>query len=73
MKLPEFGYLRVSQIIGNKRTGEPAIIPVSRSTWFAGVASGRYPKPSRALGQRITAWHVDDIRALIESAKGDSQ
>ena len=65
--LPETGYLRLKQIIGSKKTGEPAIIPVSRSTWWAGVKSGRYPEPSRALGERITAWHVDDIRALIES------
>lgn len=68
--LPETGYLRLSQIIGSKKTGEPPIIPVSRSTWWAGCKSGRYPKPSRALGERITAWHVDDIRALIESANG---
>jgi prophage regulatory protein len=68
--LPESGYLRLKQIIGDKRTGEPPIIPVSRSTWWAGVKSGRYPKPSRALGDRITAWHVDSIRALIESANG---
>ncbi len=71
--LPETGYLRLTQIIGSKKTGEPPIIPVSRSTWWAGVKNGRYPKPSRALGQRITAWHVDDIRALIESANGGSQ
>ena len=68
--LPQTGYLRLSQIIGSKKTGEPPIIPVSRSTWWAGVRTGRYPKPSRALGERITAWHVDDIRALIESASG---
>ena len=73
MSIPEKGFLRLTQIIGNKRTGEPPIIPVSRSTWWAGVRSGRYPKPSRALGERITAWHVDDIRALIESANGGSQ
>lgn len=66
--LPSTGYLRLSQIIGNKRTGEPPLIPVSRSTWWAGVKSGRYPKPSRALGKRITAWSVESIRALIESA-----
>lgn len=72
--LPEDGYLRLSQIIGKAATETepaiPAIIPVSRSTWWAGVRSGRYPAPTRALGPRITAWHVADIRALIESAAG---
>jgi prophage regulatory protein len=67
-KLPETGFLRLPQIIGNPnaKPPTPAIIPVSKSTWWAGVKSGRYPKPVRSLGQRITAWRVEDIRALIE-------
>lgn len=71
-ELPDTGYLRLSQIVGRpatqKRPAIPGIIPVSRSTWWAGVRSGRYPQPTRALGPRITAWRVEDIRALIESA-----
>jgi hypothetical protein len=43
--LPVTGYLRLHQIIGRPaRNGRPAIaaiIPVSRSTWWAGVKSGR--------------------------------
>jgi len=68
--LPETGYLRLPQIVGKPATESapaiPAIIPVSKSTWWAGVRSGRYPQPTRALGERITAWRVEDIRALIE-------
>ena len=67
-QLPSTGYLRLPQIIGNPRHGIPALIPVSRSTWWAGVKSGRYPQPTRSLGTRITAWSVDDIRKLIDSA-----
>jgi predicted DNA-binding transcriptional regulator AlpA len=63
--LPETGYLRLSQIIGNKKTGLPAIIPISKSTWWAGVKSGKYPKPVK-LSERCTAWRVDDIREFIE-------
>ncbi len=65
--LPETGYVRLSQIIGNSKADPPipAIIPVSRSTWLAGVKSGRYPQPVK-LGPRVTAWRVCDIRALIE-------
>ena len=66
-QLPTAGYLRLPQIIGDARRGIPALIPVSRSTWWAGVKSGRYPQPTRSLGTRITAWSVDDIRELIES------
>jgi predicted DNA-binding transcriptional regulator AlpA len=70
--LPETGYLRLAQIVGKPATDDapaiPAIIPVSKSTWWAGVRSGRYPQPVRSLGDRITAWRVEDIRALIERA-----
>lgn len=58
--LPETGYLRLPQVL--------RLIPVSRSTFWAGVRSGRYPQPTRALGVRITAWRVEDIRALIEAS-----
>lgn len=69
-KLPETGYLRLPQIIGDPKAEPPipALIPVSRSSWWAGVASGRYPKPVK-LGPRMTAWSVESIRALIESVK----
>jgi predicted DNA-binding transcriptional regulator AlpA len=57
---PLAGYLRLRQVL--------SIVPVSKSTWWAGVKSGRYPQPSRSLGVRITAWRAEDIRALCESA-----
>lgn len=64
--LPETGFVRLSNIIGNSKTDPPipAIIPVSKSTWWAGVKSGRFPQPIK-LGPRITAWRVEDIRNLI--------
>ncbi|MDR3352850.1 MAG: AlpA family transcriptional regulator [Zoogloeaceae bacterium] len=31
------------------------------------MRSGRYPKPVK-LGERITAWKVENVRALIEGA-----
>jgi len=66
--LPETGYVRLSQIIGNPKADPPIppIIPVSRSTWLEGVKTGRYPK-SVKLSPRVTAWRVSDIRALIEN------
>lgn len=69
LALPETGYLRLSQIVGKSATGTtpaiPAIYPVSKSTWWAGCRSGKYPKPVK-LGERITAWRVEQIRELIE-------
>ena len=70
--LPETGFLRLSQIIGNPKAEPPipALIPVSKSTWWNGVKSGRYPKPVKTLGKRITAWRVEDIRFLISCLSG---
>ena len=54
---PETGYVRVKQILN--------VIPVSKSTWWAGVSSGRFPQ-SIKLGPRITVWKAEDIKTLID-------
>ena len=66
--LPEIGFLRLKQIIGDDGAGIPALIPVSRTSWWDGVRAGRYPKPVK-LGPGTTAWRVEDIRTLIEAAE----
>jgi prophage regulatory protein len=60
---PNDGFVRLSSILAPKGP-----LPISRSSWWAGVASGRYPKPVK-LGPRITAWRVNDLRALIDNAR----
>lgn len=72
-KLPETGYLRLPQIIGDPKAEPPipAIIPVGKSTWWNGVRSGRFPKPVK-LGPRITAWDVSSIRALVDRLNGEA-
>ena len=67
-QLPETGFLRLPQIIGDPKADPPipAIIPVKKSCWWDGVRSGRFPKPVK-LGPRITAWRVEDIRTLIQT------
>ena len=52
------GFLRLPTIL--------ELIPVGKSTWWAGVKSGRFPKGVK-LGQNTTAWRVQDIKLLIES------
>ena len=68
-QLPETGFLRLPSIIGDSKATPPipALIPVRKSTWWAGVKAGRFPKPVK-LGPRVTAWRVEDIRALIDQA-----
>lgn len=65
LSLPETGYLRLRDIIGDREAGIPALIPVSKSTFWAGTRDGRFPKPVK-LSPGVTAWRVEDIRALIE-------
>lgn len=42
------------------------LIPVSRSAWFAGIQTGRYP-PSYSLGPRTTVWLSHDIDEVIRT------
>ena len=71
--LPATGYVRLWQIVGDPKADPPipAVYPVSPSTWWAGVRSGRYPKPVK-LGPNTTAWRVEDIRSLIEAARAEA-
>jgi predicted DNA-binding transcriptional regulator AlpA len=55
-ELPTTGFLRLNQVL--------KFIPVSKSTWWAGVKSGTYPK-SYKLGSNITAWRAEDIKEII--------
>jgi prophage regulatory protein len=67
--LPAEGFLRLRQIIGDKKANPPIppIIPVSRASWYEGVKDGRYPSPI-SLGPRTSVYKVESIRALIEQA-----
>ena len=49
--------LRINQVL--------AIVPISRSSWWEGCRTGRYPKPIK-LGPRTTVWRAEDIAAFIE-------
>jgi len=66
MTLPEIGFLREKQILGDKTANIPPIIPVSRSSWWAGIKTGIYPKPIK-LSEKITVWPVEDIRQFIKA------
>lgn len=46
------------------------IIPVSKSSWWAGIRSGRFPKPMK-LGPKTTAWLAEDIYALLKGGADD--
>lgn len=65
--LPETGFLRLRQIIGDPKANPPIapLIPVKKSCWWEGVRTGRFPQPLK-LGPRVTVWRVEDIRDFIK-------
>jgi len=65
--IPGTGFLRIWQICGDKKRDVAPIIPICRSAWWKGVASGRFPA-GVLLGPRTRVWRVEDIRALIANA-----
>ncbi|MEW7973873.1 MAG: AlpA family phage regulatory protein [Candidatus Thiodiazotropha endolucinida] len=73
VQLPETGFLRINQIIGDAAAEPPIppIIPVCKSAWYAGVKNGKYPK-SIKLTPRTIVWRVEDIRALVKKI-GDAE
>ena len=62
-EIPTIGYIRLPQVL--------KIIPVGRSTWWAGCRSGKYPKPVK-LSERITAWKASDIHELIKKLEEEN-
>lgn len=62
--IPATGFVRLPQIL--------TVIPVGRSSWWAGVKSGKYPQPVK-LGENTTAWKADDIHALIAKLSAESE
>lgn len=59
-------FLRLRDIIGDRSTTPPipALIPISRSTWWIWVARGFAPQPRR-IG-RITMWQASEVEAFIQ-------
>ena len=70
-QLPETGFLRLPQIIGDPKAEPPipAVIPVGKSCWWNGVKTGRFPAPIK-ISPRVTVWDVQDIRELVTSFRG---
>jgi len=69
--LPETGFLRIWQIVGDKKKNITPLIPIGRTTFLNGVRNGRFPQPVK-LGERTTAWRTEDIKNLIAEMGGDA-
>ena len=60
--LPETGFIRLPTVL--------SIIPISKSSLYAGIKKGIYPPPVK-LSERTSAWKVEDIRNLINRFGGE--
>jgi predicted DNA-binding transcriptional regulator AlpA len=69
--LSENGFLRLPQIVGDWNTTPriPPLVPISKSTLWAWVKSGKFPLPVK-LGPRTTVWRVADVRTWLETRRG---
>ncbi len=54
--LPPEGVVRLPVVL--------KVLSIGKTTWWNGIKTGRYPKPVK-LGPRMSAWRVEDIRALF--------
>jgi len=62
--LPDVGFIRQAQLVGNKGKGIAGVIPFSPATLWRKVNSGDFPAPVK-LSVGVTAWKVEDVRAWI--------
>ena len=60
------GMVRIQQIVGDRNAVPPipAMLPVGKSSFWKGVAEGRYP-PGQLLGPRTRCWKTSDILAIV--------
>lgn len=63
-------YLRIWQIVGDKKRGIEPLLPIGKSTFLLGVKSGKYPKPVK-LGERTIAWRKSEIDAVLARLAGE--
>lgn len=65
--------LRIQDIVGNPRKGKPALIPVTRQTWWQWEKEGILPEPVQ-LTPSLKAWRASDItRFISERIKSGGQ
>lgn len=61
----QIGFFRLKQVL--------ALLPVGKSTWWAGVKTGRFPQPVRMPEGRITFWRKKDILELVRKVRAGEE
>jgi predicted DNA-binding transcriptional regulator AlpA len=55
-------YIRINELATS--SVKEGLLPASPATIWRKVKAGTFPKPVK-LGDRITAWHMDDIESWL--------
>jgi prophage regulatory protein len=53
--LPKSGYIRLPEVL--------TLLGISRSTFYTGIKTGKYPKPVK-IGKRVSTWKAGEIKTL---------
>jgi predicted DNA-binding transcriptional regulator AlpA len=59
-------YLRASDIVRNRNTGQTGVLSISAATWWDWVKRGKAPQPIK-LSPGVTVWRLADVMAFAES------
>ena len=68
--LPLFGFVRMRELVGDRKSGSIGILPVTRACIHKWIKQGRFPKPIK-LCQGVAAWPVATIRDICERIERD--
>jgi hypothetical protein len=71
--LPVEGYSRLPSILGNPKAKPhpiPPLVPVSHSTWYAGITAGKFPRPVY-IGRSALWKNSDLIKLLAQIENGE--
>ena len=64
-ELPSSGFVRLSDFVGKGK-----MIPVSRSTWYSWIRTGKAIKPTQ-LGPRVAVYPVQAVADFISEYTAD--
>ncbi len=57
-------FVRVADIVSNRKTGRVGMLSIGKTLWWKGVREGRFPAPIK-FSARVTLWRRTDIEALL--------
>lgn len=63
----QMAFLRAEQISWNRGKTNTPLLPISRSSFLAGVQIGKYPKPVK-IG-KVAMWPTEEILDFIDKMK----